>query len=189
MLYVELALAVRRIFFLIRIVGGGVQMGPLGTSVTECPIVPGPGWLWWWRIWWNEDWQGKPKYSEKICPSATLSTTNPTWPDPGANPGCRGGKPATNRLSYGATKAYSYYVFNISDNTFYQAVKRVDRRSGVGGEWSASRLGCFAPRRKSPRYPLDRKVGGPHSRSGWRGEQKILDPTGTRNPTSRSSSP
>jgi hypothetical protein len=31
-----------------------------------------------------------------------LSTTNPTWPDPGANPGRRGGKPATNRLSYGA---------------------------------------------------------------------------------------
>jgi hypothetical protein len=23
-------------------------------------------------------------------------------PDPGANPGCRGGKPETNRLSYGA---------------------------------------------------------------------------------------
>jgi hypothetical protein len=30
-----------------------------------------------WRIWWNE-WQGKPKYSEKTCPNATLSTTNPT---------------------------------------------------------------------------------------------------------------
>jgi hypothetical protein len=27
---------------------------------------------------WNEDWQGKPKYSEETCPSATLSTTNPT---------------------------------------------------------------------------------------------------------------
>jgi hypothetical protein len=35
-------------------------------------------------------------------PSATLSTTNPTWPDPSSNPGRRGGKPATNRLSYGA---------------------------------------------------------------------------------------
>jgi hypothetical protein len=50
----------------------------------------------------NEDWQGKPKYSEKTCPSATLSTTNPTWPDLGSNPGRRGGKLATNRLSYGA---------------------------------------------------------------------------------------
>jgi hypothetical protein len=44
---------------------------------------------------------GEPKYSGKICPSATLSTTNPTWPDPRSNPGSRGGKPATNRLSYG----------------------------------------------------------------------------------------
>jgi hypothetical protein len=33
---------------------------------------------------------------------ATLSTTNPTLLDPGLNPGRRGGKPATNRLSYGA---------------------------------------------------------------------------------------
>jgi hypothetical protein len=30
------------------------------------------------EIRWNEDWQGKPKYSEKTCPGATLSTTNPT---------------------------------------------------------------------------------------------------------------
>jgi hypothetical protein len=35
-------------------------------------------------------------------PQRHLSTTNPTWPDLGANPGRRGGKPATNRLSYGA---------------------------------------------------------------------------------------
>jgi hypothetical protein len=34
-------------------------------------------------------------------PSAALSTTNPTSPDLASNPGCRGGKPATNRLSYG----------------------------------------------------------------------------------------
>jgi hypothetical protein len=33
----------------------------------------------------------------QFCPSQ-----NPTWPDPGLNPGRRGGKPATNRLSYGA---------------------------------------------------------------------------------------
>jgi hypothetical protein len=65
-----------------------------------------PGWLWWWKDWWNEDWQGKPKYSEKTRPSATLSTTNPTLPDPSANPGHRGGKPATNRLSYGAARIF-----------------------------------------------------------------------------------
>jgi hypothetical protein len=32
-----------------------------------------------------------------FCPSQ-----NPTWPDPGLKPDPRGGKPATNRLSYGA---------------------------------------------------------------------------------------
>jgi hypothetical protein len=53
------------------------------------PIVPAPDdrWGWLWSNWWNEDWQGKPKNSEKTCPSAILSTTNPTWPDPGSNPG------------------------------------------------------------------------------------------------------
>jgi hypothetical protein len=35
----------------------------------------------------------------KTCPSATLSTTNPTWTDPGSNPGLRSGRPAANRLS------------------------------------------------------------------------------------------
>jgi hypothetical protein len=40
-----------------------------------------PGWLWGWRIWWDDDWQGKPKCSEKNCSSAILSKTNPTSPD------------------------------------------------------------------------------------------------------------
>jgi hypothetical protein len=40
----------------------------------------------------------------KTCPSATLSTTNPTWSDPGSNPGLRGERPATNRLSRDTTK-------------------------------------------------------------------------------------
>jgi hypothetical protein len=35
---------------------------------------------------------------------------------------------------------------------------------------------------KSPWYPLDRRLGGPQSRSGQYGEVKILDPTGTRTP-------
>jgi hypothetical protein len=78
------------------------KLGPLGTAAIYCPIVPAPGDWGWWIIRWNEDWQEKPKYAEKTCPGATLSTTNPTWPDPGSNPGRRSGKPATNRLSYGA---------------------------------------------------------------------------------------
>jgi hypothetical protein len=67
---------------------------------------------WWlWRNWRNKDWQGKPKYLEKTWPSATLSTTNPSWLDPSSNPCRRGGKPATNRLSYGV--ALQLFYFNL----------------------------------------------------------------------------
>jgi hypothetical protein len=68
--------------------GGWVQLGPLSKAATGWPIVACPRWLWW-RIWWNENWQGKPNYSEKTRHSATLPTTNTTWPDPGSNPGRR----------------------------------------------------------------------------------------------------
>jgi hypothetical protein len=40
-----------------------------------------------------------------------------------------------------------------------------------------------------PPYPLDRRLGGPQNRSGWHGEEKILDPTRTQTPIPLSSSP
>jgi hypothetical protein len=43
------------------------------------------------------------------------------------------------------------------------------------------------PRGKEPLYPLNRKLSGPEW--AWRREEKILDHTGTRTLTSRSSSP
>jgi hypothetical protein len=95
------------VFFISFLVWGETES--LATSATNWPIVPAPDDRWWW-VWssrWNENWQGKPKYSEKAYPSATLSTTNPTWPDLGSNPGRRGGKPATNRLSYGTASTYT----------------------------------------------------------------------------------
>jgi hypothetical protein len=52
---------------------------------------------------------GKPKYSEKIRPIATLSTTNPTC-DLGSNPGRCGGQPATNRLRYGAAMEFNFTI-------------------------------------------------------------------------------
>jgi hypothetical protein len=45
------------------------------------------------------------------------------------------------------------------------------------------------PRGRSPLYPLDRRLGGPQSRSGRHGEVKILESTGTRTSTPRSSCP
>jgi hypothetical protein len=53
----------------------------------------------------------------------------------------------------------------------------------VGGEWSATRYGCFNPQGNNPQYLFDRRLGEPQSRSGRRGQEKILDPTGTRTPT------
>jgi hypothetical protein len=83
------------LFFFFLVSRGGVRLRPLGTSATNWPIVPATDDRWWWMCSsrWNENWQGRPKYSENTCPSATLSSTNPTWPDLGSNPGRRGGKP------------------------------------------------------------------------------------------------
>jgi hypothetical protein len=67
-------------------------MSPLGTSAINWPIGPAPDDKRVWSSWWNENLQGKLKYSEKTCPSATLTTMNPTLPDLGSNMGCRGGK-------------------------------------------------------------------------------------------------
>jgi hypothetical protein len=83
-------------------IASGVGLSPLYCG-HFWPTVPAPDdrWGWLWSNWWNEDWQGKPKYSEKTCSSATLSTTNPTWSDPGSNACPCSGRPATDRLSYG----------------------------------------------------------------------------------------
>jgi hypothetical protein len=51
----------------------------------------------------------------QTCPSATFSTTNPTWTNPGSNPGLRGERPVTNRLSYGtAFLCVTLFFFELS---------------------------------------------------------------------------
>jgi hypothetical protein len=115
--------------------GGGGWLSPLGTSATNWPIVPAPDDRWWaWSSQWDENWQGKPKYLEKACSSATLSTTNPTWSDLGSNRGRRDGKPATNRLSYGTTTIRSLLriVFEIQ--------QRRSERSFACGGWTVAEL-------------------------------------------------
>jgi hypothetical protein len=87
------------IFFLIGTVGGGVQLGPLGTSATNRPIVPVP-----------DDYddgeiggmigRGNRSTWRKRAPVPLCPPQNPTC-CPDANPGRRGVKPAINRLSYG----------------------------------------------------------------------------------------
>jgi hypothetical protein len=58
----------------------------------------------------------------------------------------------------------------------------------AGSEWSVSRPCRFTPGEKAPgTHWIGGWVG--RRRSGRRGEEKILDPTETRTPTPRSSSP
>jgi hypothetical protein len=52
-----------------------------------------------WRLAGETEVLGENLPQRHFCPSQ-----NPTWPGPSLNPGRRGGKPATNRLSYGAAK-------------------------------------------------------------------------------------
>jgi hypothetical protein len=97
------------IFFLL-FFGARWYLSSLCTSVTIWPIVPAPDDRWWmWSSPWNENCQGKPKYLEKTRPSATLFTTDSTWPDLGSNPDRRDGKPATNRLNYGTSHSITVY--------------------------------------------------------------------------------
>jgi hypothetical protein len=43
--------------------------------------------------------------------------------------------------------------------------------------------GALFPKGMSPPYPLDRRLGGPQSRSGWGGEEKNSQPlTGLETP-------
>jgi hypothetical protein len=67
-----------------------------------------------WRAWWNVDWQGKPKFSEKTCPSAIFVHHKIPRAHPGLNAGRRGGKPVTNSLSYGAAGISNYLGFIVT---------------------------------------------------------------------------
>jgi hypothetical protein len=53
------------------------------------------------------------KTRRKICPSASLTTTNITWIYPDANPGLRGERPATNRLSHGMALWQLCYLHTV----------------------------------------------------------------------------
>jgi hypothetical protein len=57
--------------------------------------------------------------------------------------------------------------------------KRVER------EWSASRPSRYISGGKTFRYPLDKRLRGPHSQSGKYGENESIDPTGARTLTPR----
>jgi hypothetical protein len=111
-----------------------VRLSPLGTSATNLAIVPVSDDRWWvWSSRWNENWQEKPKYSDKTYPNAILSTTNPTWPDLGSNPDSRSGKPATDCLSYGTAPLFTIRCCHFySPYAFYLICR-----------YSSCRLNCW----------------------------------------------
>jgi hypothetical protein len=100
------------------------------------------------------------------------STTNPTWPYLGSNPGRRGKNPATNRLSYGTAVIITNNTYELIEMLYKQAVKVsmcltnealmkvyewMDVQSHVfltlalvRGEWSASCLTRFPPGKEPP---------------------------------------
>jgi len=80
---------------------------------------------------WNDIDRENRRTRRKTCPSATLSTTNPTWIDPGANPGLRGERPATNRLSHG-TAACSWLPIKFIRNDDVSQSRRLPLTDGCG---------------------------------------------------------
>jgi hypothetical protein len=60
-----------------------------------------------WRLAGETEVLGENLPQRHYCPSQ-----NPTWPDPGLNPGRRDGKPVTNRLSYGAAQFQTFPVLS-----------------------------------------------------------------------------
>jgi hypothetical protein len=107
---------------------------------TVWPIIPAQDDRWWlWINRWGANRQRKPKYSDKTCSNATLSTTNRTWPNAGSIPGRFGMKPATNRLSYYTASAWRFaaeQTFNFMPSYLFM------RRSFlIGTVWGGVQLG------------------------------------------------
>jgi hypothetical protein len=86
------------LFFSWRLFGFSIQAWmPTYVRILRIPQV-----IWVWRatVEWYTDRKNR-RTRRKPCPSATLSTTNPTWTDPGEKSGLRGQRPVTNDLSHG----------------------------------------------------------------------------------------
>jgi hypothetical protein len=121
---------------------------------------------------WNEIQRGKRTTRRKTCPNATLSTTNPTWTDPGSNPGLRSGRPATDRLSHGtAIPLHVNYVGSWSWCTQYKTPNSCPVKFFSSLSFDSIILDL--------RWPLFcfkvQKVGGNLMTSLWMGETRMTE--------------
>jgi hypothetical protein len=101
----------------------GVRLSPLWHVGHYWPIIPALDDRWVWSVWWNENWQGETEALGENLPPCYFGP--PQIPhDLGSNPGSRGGKPATNRLSYGtAKKCYESFIISTSHKINITTVK------------------------------------------------------------------
>jgi hypothetical protein len=86
-------------------------------------------WWWWWWVWsnrWN-DWQEKPKYSEKTCLSVTLSTTNPTLSSLESYLGCRSRRLTARAMALPSERFNNAFQApdTYSDRTLHEAALKV----------------------------------------------------------------
>jgi hypothetical protein len=99
---------------------GGVGLVPKHGCLLTLAYYAFPRWYEFGEQRWNDILTGENRRTRrKTCPSATLSTTNSTWIDPGANPGLRGERPATNDLSHRTAIIKVTEIFLETDMGFY----------------------------------------------------------------------
>jgi hypothetical protein len=79
------------------------KLGPLGTSATDWPTSPAPGDYDDGEFGGMKIGRGNRSTRRKPAPTPICPPQIPLDQTPGSNPGRCGGKPGTNRLSYGAS--------------------------------------------------------------------------------------
>jgi hypothetical protein len=85
-------------------VGGGVHLGSLGTAATDWATVSDPGDYDDGEFGGMKNDRGNRSTWRKPAPAPIFPPQIPLDQTPGLDPGCRGGKPPTNCLSYGAAR-------------------------------------------------------------------------------------
>jgi hypothetical protein len=94
---------------------------PLGTAVTYRPIVPAPGDYDDGEISGMMIGRGN-RSTRRKCAPVPLCPPQTPHDCPDANPGSRGGKPATNRLSYGTA-----YIWSVAANILNKQSRTADK--------------------------------------------------------------